>query len=170
MNHRNLLDESYPLSQHHIDFYRTNGFIKLKNVLEADTLKHYGQLISQKVVENTQNVNALSDRDTYGKAFLQIFNLWREDKDIKKFIFSKRLAKIATQLMEVKGVRMYHDQALIPVKALAFEEAVNVTLGLPIVRTSVDHGTALDIAWQGKADASSLKAAVNLTVRLSQQA
>jgi len=59
-------------------------------------------------------------------------------------------------------VCMYHDQALIPVKALAFEEAVNVTLGLPIVRTSVDHGTALDIAWQGKADASSLKAAVKL--------
>ena len=67
-------------------------------------------------------------------------------------------------------VCMYHDQALIPVKALAFEEAVNVTLGLPIVRTSVDHGTALDIAWQGKADASSLKAAVNLAVRLSHQA
>jgi 4-phospho-D-threonate 3-dehydrogenase / 4-phospho-D-erythronate 3-dehydrogenase len=63
-------------------------------------------------------------------------------------------------------VCMYHDQALIPVKALAFEEAVNVTLGLPIVRTSVDHGTALDIAWQGKADASSLKAAVNLASSL----
>ena len=47
-------------------------------------------------------------------------------------------------------VCMYHDQGLIPVKALAFEEAVNVTLGLPIIRTSVDHGTALDIAWQGK--------------------
>ena len=57
---------------------------------------------------------------------------------------------------------MYHDQALIPVKALAFDQAVNVTLGLPIIRTSVDHGTALDIAWQGKADPSSLKAAVRL--------
>ncbi len=67
-------------------------------------------------------------------------------------------------------VCMYHDQGLIPVKALAFEEAVNVTLGLPLVRTSVDHGTALDIAWQGKADASSLKAAVELAVRLSHQA
>ena len=67
-------------------------------------------------------------------------------------------------------VCMYHDQALIPVKALAFDEAVNVTLGLPIVRTSVDHGTALDIAWQGKADSSSLKAAVELAVRLSHQA
>ena len=61
---------------------------------------------------------------------------------------------------------MYHDQALIPVKALAFDSAVNVTLGLPIVRTSVDHGTALDIAWQGKADPSSLKHAVRLAVKL----
>jgi 4-hydroxythreonine-4-phosphate dehydrogenase len=52
------------------------------------------------------------------------------------------------------------------VKALAFEEAVNVTLGLPIIRTSVDHGTALDIAWQGKADPSSLKSAVRLAVRM----
>jgi 4-hydroxythreonine-4-phosphate dehydrogenase len=63
-------------------------------------------------------------------------------------------------------VCMYHDQGLIPVKALAFEEAVNVTLGLPIIRTSVDHGTALDIAWQGKADPSSLKSAVRLAVRM----
>ena len=63
-------------------------------------------------------------------------------------------------------VCMYHDQGLIPVKALAFEEAVNVTLGLPIIRTSVDHGTALDIAWQGKADPSSLKTAVRLAVRM----
>jgi 4-hydroxy-L-threonine phosphate dehydrogenase PdxA len=61
---------------------------------------------------------------------------------------------------------MYHDQALIPVKALAFDQAVNVTLGLPIIRTSVDHGTALDIAWQGKADPSSLKAAVRLAARM----
>jgi len=64
-------------------------------------------------------------------------------------------------------VCMYHDQALIPVKALAFDEAVNVTLGLPIVRTSVDHGTALDIAWQGKANPESLKAAVRLAASMS---
>ena len=61
---------------------------------------------------------------------------------------------------------MYHDQALIPVKALAFDQSVNVTLGLPIVRTSVDHGTALDIAWQAKADPCSLKAAVRLAARM----
>ncbi len=64
-------------------------------------------------------------------------------------------------------VCMYHDQGHIPVKALAFDSAVNTSLGLPIIRTSVDHGTACDIAWQGKANPSSLFAAVRLAVRLA---
>ena len=57
---------------------------------------------------------------------------------------------------------MYHDQALIPVKTLAFDETVNVTLGLPFVRTSPDHGTALDIAGTGKALSESLEAALRM--------
>lgn len=57
---------------------------------------------------------------------------------------------------------MYHDQALIPIKTIAFDRAVNVTLGLPFVRTSPDHGTALDIAGKGVANANSLTAALNL--------
>ncbi|MDF1811393.1 MAG: 4-hydroxythreonine-4-phosphate dehydrogenase PdxA [Verrucomicrobiales bacterium] len=61
---------------------------------------------------------------------------------------------------------MYHDQGHIPVKALAFDKAVNTTLGLPFPRTSVDHGTALDIAWQGKANPSSLFEAVKLNAKL----
>jgi 4-hydroxythreonine-4-phosphate dehydrogenase len=64
-------------------------------------------------------------------------------------------------------VCMYHDQGHIPLKALAFDSAVNTTLGLPIVRTSVDHGTACDIAWTGKAHPGSLIAAVHLAARLS---
>lgn len=64
-------------------------------------------------------------------------------------------------------VCMYHDQGHIPLKALAFDTAVNTTLGLPIVRTSVDHGTACDIAWQGKAKASSLVEAVRLAAKLA---
>jgi 4-hydroxythreonine-4-phosphate dehydrogenase len=67
-------------------------------------------------------------------------------------------------------VCMYHDQGLIPLKALAFEEAVNVTLGLPIVRTSVDHGTAFDIAWTGVADVSSFVRAVKLATKLCRRA
>jgi 4-hydroxythreonine-4-phosphate dehydrogenase len=62
---------------------------------------------------------------------------------------------------------MYHDQALIPIKTLAFDHAVNVTLGLPFVRTSPDHGTAFDIAGSGRADASSFVAALQLAARLA---
>ncbi len=62
---------------------------------------------------------------------------------------------------------MYHDQALIPVKTLAFWEGLNVTLGLPIIRTSPDHGTALDIAGQGKADARSMIAAIRLAAQMA---
>ena len=65
---------------------------------------------------------------------------------------------------------MYHDQALIPIKTLAFDHGVNVTLGLPFVRTSPDHGTAFDIAGTGKADPSSLVAALILAARLSARA
>jgi 4-hydroxythreonine-4-phosphate dehydrogenase len=65
------------------------------------------------------------------------------------------------------ALAMYHDQALIPIKTLAFDHAVNVTLGLPFVRTSPDHGTAFDIAGTGRADPSSLIAALKLAARLS---
>ncbi len=65
------------------------------------------------------------------------------------------------------AIAMYHDQALIPIKTLAFETAVNVTLGLPFVRTSPDHGTAFDIAAEGKADPASLIAALRLAARLA---
>jgi 4-hydroxythreonine-4-phosphate dehydrogenase len=64
-------------------------------------------------------------------------------------------------------IACYHDQGLIPVKLLAFGRAVNVTLGLPIVRTSVDHGTAFDIAGRGIADASSMIEATLLAARLA---
>jgi 4-hydroxythreonine-4-phosphate dehydrogenase len=63
---------------------------------------------------------------------------------------------------------MYHDQALIPIKTLAFDHAVNVTLGLPFVRTSPDHGTAFDIAGTGRADPASLIAALRLAARLAE--
>jgi 4-hydroxythreonine-4-phosphate dehydrogenase len=68
------------------------------------------------------------------------------------------------------ALAMYHDQALIPIKTLAFDHAVNVTLGLPFVRTSPDHGTAFDIAGTGRADPASLIAALQLAARLSSRA
>ena len=67
------------------------------------------------------------------------------------------------------AICMYHDQALIPIKTLAFDEGVNVTLGLPFIRTSPDHGTAFDIAGTGRANPSSLIAALRLAARMAAQ-
>jgi 4-hydroxythreonine-4-phosphate dehydrogenase len=67
------------------------------------------------------------------------------------------------------AICMYHDQALIPIKTIAFDDAVNVTLGLPFIRTSPDHGTAFDIAGTGRADPSSLIAALRLAARVAAQ-
>jgi hypothetical protein len=108
----NFLNEPYSLSQEQIDFYQKNRFIKLKEVLNLETIQFFNEAISKQVNEMNQEQTALEDRTTYGKAFLQLFNLWTENSIIKELIFSRRIAKIASDLMEVKGVRLYHDQAL----------------------------------------------------------
>ncbi|MGA8044608.1 MAG: 4-hydroxythreonine-4-phosphate dehydrogenase PdxA, partial [Terracidiphilus sp.] len=64
-------------------------------------------------------------------------------------------------------VAMYHDQGHIPMKLLDFESTVNVSLGIPVIRTSVDHGTAFDIAGQNRADATNMKSAMRLAVRMA---
>ncbi|MGW9685369.1 phytanoyl-CoA dioxygenase family protein [Flagellimonas sp. 2504JD1-5] len=107
-----ILQEPFVLTQAQIDFYRQNAFIKIKEVLSSDVVAHINAVISAKVDELNTQTTALEERDTYGKAFLQIFNLWTQDEQIKEIIFSKRLAQLAADLMEVDGVRMYHDQAL----------------------------------------------------------
>ena len=107
-----LLDTPYPLQQLHIDFYEKNRYIKLKNVLDTETLSLFNALITEKVTALNKEEKSLDDRSTYGKAFLQLFNLWTQDEHIKKFVLSKRLGQLAAQLMQVEGVRLYHDQAL----------------------------------------------------------
>lgn len=112
MKKQDILSNPYTLTKEQINFYYKNRFIKLKDVLDAETLSHYNSVISQKVNELNAEPKPLEKRDTYGKAFVQLFNLWKEDEGIKPFIFSKRLAQIAAELMQVEGVRLYHDQAL----------------------------------------------------------
>ena len=109
---KNLLDQPYQLPFEAVDSFQKNRYIKLKNVFDAHTLAHYGERIARKVAELSADSQPLDARDTYGKAFLQVFNLWRTDDDIRDFVFSQRLGQIAAELMQTSGVRMYHDQAL----------------------------------------------------------
>jgi len=106
------LHEPYLLSKEQIEFYQENRFIKLKQVFDQATLSYLNELISRRVEQLNTQTTPLESRSTYGKAFLQLFNLWAEDDSTKELVFSKRLAKIATDLMQTQGARLYHDQAL----------------------------------------------------------
>ncbi len=106
------LDEPFELSPEQVRFYRENGYIKLKHVLSPELLEHYRQAIHARVAELSADALPMEQRSTYGKAFLQIMNLWTESAEVQEFVFGKRLARIAAELMGVSGVRIYHDQAL----------------------------------------------------------
>jgi len=107
-----FLQQTFELLNDQVQYYQKNRCIKLKQVLNEETLHFFNSAISEKVNEMNTIAKSLQERDTYGKAFLQLFNLWTVDKIVKQLIFSKRLAKIATDLMQTDGVRIYHDQAL----------------------------------------------------------
>lgn len=108
----NVLSEDFNLHKEQVEYFKQYAFIKIKDILPSEIISYFNRIISDKVSQMNQESIPLEKRDTYGKAFLQLFNLWTEDELIKKLIFSKRIAKIATELMEVQGVRLYHDQAL----------------------------------------------------------
>jgi ectoine hydroxylase-related dioxygenase (phytanoyl-CoA dioxygenase family) len=109
---RKDLDAPYPLTDIQRASFRENGFIKLKRVLSPETLEFYGREITAQVQQlNTQTL-PMEKRDTYGKAFLQIMNIWTRSAVVKEFVFSRKLARLAAELMGVSGARLYHDQAL----------------------------------------------------------
>jgi len=106
------IDSPYEVTVAAATSFRKFGFVKLKQVLSPDVLEYYGNEITQKVIElNTLNI-PMSERSTYQRAFLQVMNLWRASDIAREFVFGKRLARIAAELMGVTGVRLYHDQAL----------------------------------------------------------
>ncbi len=106
------LNEPYSLTADQVRFYQKNRFIKLKQVLSPEVVAHFNQVVTHRVNALNKVSVPLEQRDTYGKAFLQLMNLWREDEAIQPLVFSQRIAKIAADLMQVDGVRLYHDQAL----------------------------------------------------------
>ena len=106
------LDTPYALTTGHIASFRRDGFIKLRQVLTPETLTQFGREITRLTLAlNTQD-KPLEERSTYDKAFLQVMNLWEQSPLVGRFVMGQRLARIAAELMEVDGVRLYHDQSL----------------------------------------------------------
>jgi ectoine hydroxylase-related dioxygenase (phytanoyl-CoA dioxygenase family) len=109
---RSELETDYTLHRAAVTAFAEHGFVKLKHVLTPATIAAYEPEITSKVIElNTQHL-PLEERDTYGKAFLQVMNLWQDSEQVLEFVSSPRLARIAAQLLGVRSVRLYHDQAL----------------------------------------------------------
>jgi ectoine hydroxylase-related dioxygenase (phytanoyl-CoA dioxygenase family) len=147
-----FLETTYNLTQEQIDFFKKYKYIKLKEVLNDETLRFSTKPITEQVNLMNTDKTALEDRSTYDKAFLQLFNLWKENVFVKELVFSKRLAKIASDLMQVDGVRLYHDQALFkeagggitPWHADQYywplESDKTITAWMPLQETSLDMG------------------------------
>jgi len=106
------LSEEYPLSAEQIASYQRDGHIVLRGVASAREVAAYRPYILEAVKRLNMEQRPLAARDTYGKAFLQIMNLWEKDEAVRRFVLARRFARIAAELMGVAGVRLYHDQAL----------------------------------------------------------
>jgi ectoine hydroxylase-related dioxygenase (phytanoyl-CoA dioxygenase family) len=106
------LDTEYPLTNEQVTTYQRDGHIYLPQLARPKEITFYRKEILDAVEKMNTEKRALKDRDTYGKAFLQIFNLWRRNEILKKFVVAKRFGNVAAKLMGVDRVRIYHDQAL----------------------------------------------------------
>lgn len=106
------LDATISIGESQIKDFRKNGHTLVKGVLNKEEVMAYRDVINNAAYKYNTEKRKLEERDTYGKAFLQIMNLWTVDEDVKKFTLAKRFAKIAADLLGVEKVRIYHDQAL----------------------------------------------------------
>jgi ectoine hydroxylase-related dioxygenase (phytanoyl-CoA dioxygenase family) len=146
------IDSEYKLSPEQIARFQKDGYIKLKAVLSQDVLDYYGKEITRLVLEQSKDAAPLENRTTYGKAFLQIMNIWTKSDVVKEFVFGKRLGKIAADLLQTEGVRMYHDQALYKEAGGGYtpwhvdqfywplETEKTVTVWIPLHPVPLEHG------------------------------
>jgi ectoine hydroxylase-related dioxygenase (phytanoyl-CoA dioxygenase family) len=107
------LSDRHPLDEATIAGFAAKGHACVRGLASADELATFAPAILAAAAANTHETRPLEERDTYGKAFLQMFNLWRVDPVVQAFVHARRFARVAAALLEVDGVRLYHDQALV---------------------------------------------------------
>ena len=106
------LDSLYDVPSEYVEEFRAKGHTMLRGVASRDEIDAYRPVIEKATFDNRWDTRPLEERDTYGKAFVQVPNLWRRDETVKAFVFAQRFATLAADLLGVDGVRLYHDQAL----------------------------------------------------------
>lgn len=110
--HLPLLDKANPLATDIVNSFRQQGHVLTKELLVREEVDIYRHIINEATYAHNTEKRLLAERDTYGKAFLQIMNLWQVDVKVRQFTLAKRFAKVAAGLLGVDHVRIYHDQAL----------------------------------------------------------
>ncbi|HVX26056.1 MAG TPA: phytanoyl-CoA dioxygenase family protein [Parafilimonas sp.] len=106
------INNQIKVQEENIKEFREKGHTLTRGLLSKEEVEAYHEVIRNAAEKYNTEKRKMEDRDTYGKAFLQVMNLWRNDDAVKKFVMSKRFAKVAAELLGVKNVRIYHDQAL----------------------------------------------------------
>lgn len=146
------LSANYKVSESQISDYQSNGHILLRNILNEEEVNIYRNTIVDAADRFNTEKRKMEDRDTYGKAFLQIMNLWEVDENVRKFTLAKRFGKIAADLLGVEKVRLYHDQALFKEAGggltpwhqdqyyWPLETKKTITMWMPLVDISVKMG------------------------------
>lgn len=102
----------FPVDAAAVEAFARDGHILLRGVASADEIATYRPAIAAAAAKYLPETRPIEDRDTYGKAFLQVTNLWQRDEVVKHFVFAKKFARIAAALLGTERVRLYHDQAL----------------------------------------------------------
>lgn len=100
------------VSDHQVESFRKDGHVLIPGILSQEEIAYYREVINNATAANNTETRRLEDRDTYGKAFLQVMNLWEVDPAVANFTLARRFGKIAADLLGVDRVRIYHDQAL----------------------------------------------------------
>jgi ectoine hydroxylase-related dioxygenase (phytanoyl-CoA dioxygenase family) len=107
------IEDRYDVAPEAVAAYRNNGHVLLRGVARPDEVAAFRPVVASAVTRFNRESRPLSERDTYGKAFLQVMNLWWDDHDVRRFVLAARFAGIAADLLGSEGVRIYHDQALV---------------------------------------------------------
>ncbi len=147
------LSDAYALAPEKIAAYQRDGHVCLRGVASREEVSAYEPFITETLERNKKEHRKLAERDTYHKAFVQVGNLWEVSEPVRRFVFARRFARIAAELMGVEGVRLYHDQALYKEPGggatpwhqdqyyWPFEGDQTITLWMPLVDAPFESGS-----------------------------
>ncbi|HZU73299.1 MAG TPA: phytanoyl-CoA dioxygenase family protein [Acidimicrobiales bacterium] len=147
------LSSDHPLAPEVIEAFQRDGHAVVRGLASPAEVEHFRPVIRDAALRHSRETRPLAERDTYGKAFLQVPNLWRRDEAVARFVLARRFGKVAAELLGVEAVRLYHDQALFKEGGggltpfhqdqyyWPFDRDATITMWMPLVPVSAEIGS-----------------------------